>query len=155
MSPTRRWQRDLNDAQHRATAPASQLVEPIDLDQFVAAVLDGTHVETMDDACNAVLTALVAKIGRPLKDGERAKVYIATGAEFNRRRQATLARTDVGFAETIELLRDANRCPECGKTRAVFNVASRGFRAERITAETHCACPGGPAYAGIGSRAAS
>lgn len=50
----------------------------------------------------------------------------------------------------MQLLRDSDLCGECGKTRAVMNIARRGFTPERVTAETHCACVGGPAYTGIG-----
>lgn len=137
---------------------ASPSPDPIDLPQLVVAVLDGaigdhpmTEFKTMDGACNAVIAAVVARIGRPLRDGERAKIFIETGVEFNRRRdakQAKVGRLDIGFAEAVGLLRDADRCIECGKTRAVINVAAHGrpFVGERITPETHCTCEGGPAH---------
>lgn len=56
---------------------------------------------------------------------------------------------NMSFMQTIAALREARRCPTCGKTRAVLNVAGHGrpFRAERVTKETHCSCaPDGPAY---------
>lgn len=136
-----------------ATAPVPPAV--IDLAQLVKEILDGAVGDdpldertTLNGACNAVERAVTQKIGRPLRDGERAKVFIETGVEFNRRRDATVRRLDIGFAEAVGLLRDADRCPDCGKTRAVINVAAHGrpFVAERITAESHCTCEGGPAH---------
>jgi hypothetical protein len=58
---------------------------------------------------------------------------------------------NASFAEVVATLRDVDLCPACGKTRVVLNVASRGFTPERVTAATHCACPGGPAYAVVDS----
>jgi hypothetical protein len=54
--------------------------------------------------------------------------------------------------EVMAALRNSDRCPDCKKTRTVLNIAARhsSYRAERVTPETHCACIGGPAYAGIG-----
>lgn len=49
----------------------------------------------------------------------------------------------------VQAIRDAERCDVCGKTKALINWG-RGFRPEKPTPATHCACPGGPAYAGIG-----
>lgn len=59
----------------------------------------------------------------------------------------------LSYHAIVGRMRDASKCPDCGKPTAVMNVAGhrQAFRAERITAATHCACPGGPAYAGIGS----
>lgn len=48
---------------------------------------------------------------------------------------------DVG----LKALRDNDKCPKCGGWLSVMNVAVRGFKAERITEDTHCTCPGGPA----------
>lgn len=50
--------------------------------------------------------------------------------------------------KAISTIRDAQRCPTCGKTRAVINIG-RGIRPEKVAPETHCACPGGPAYASL------
>jgi hypothetical protein len=40
-------------------------------------------------------------------------------------------------------------CPTCGKRRAVLNTAGhrQRYTPEPVSAETHCACPGGPAHA--------
>lgn len=43
-------------------------------------------------------------------------------------------------------LHNAEVCDVCGKSRVVVNMAYRGYRAERVTPATHCACVGGPAY---------
>lgn len=51
----------------------------------------------------------------------------------------------VPFHEVVRRLREAMKCPTCGKTQAVVNVARRGYVAERVTPETHCMCPGSPA----------
>lgn len=52
--------------------------------------------------------------------------------------------------DVVAAIRDGERCNDCGKTRAVINANAiaglRGYREEKITPETHCACPGGPAY---------
>lgn len=45
----------------------------------------------------------------------------------------------------IRTIREAHRCPTCGKTRAVINIGC-GIRPERVSAATHCACVGGPAF---------
>jgi hypothetical protein len=75
--------------------------------------------------------------------GDREPIFAPT--------PATAARGNVPFHTFMRLMRENLACPECGKSRGVANVASRGFKPERITAETHCTCVGGPAYAGIGS----
>lgn len=62
-----------------------------------------------------------------------------------------MSRSNLAFHQVVGALRDASVCPTCGKPTAVINTARRGFRPERISADTHCACPGGPAYAGVGS----
>lgn len=67
--------------------------EPIDLPALVIAVLDGAlgdapliQLSTFNGACDAVVDVVASKIGRPLRDHERAKVFVETGCEFNRRR---------------------------------------------------------------------
>lgn len=43
-------------------------------------------------------------------------------------------------------LRDASLCGTCGKSTIVLQVwRGRAYRAEDVTATTHCDCPGGPA----------
>jgi hypothetical protein len=110
MPVTRSWQRDLDEAAQRRAAAirATPRAEPIDLDALVVAVLDGTiadypmtSLETMDGACAAVVAEVEKRIGRALLDGGRAKVYIATGCEFNRRRaqkKADLKETQLRLA---------------------------------------------------------
>jgi hypothetical protein len=98
-------QRDAQRARARHT--------PIDLDALVVLVLDGavgehpmTQLETMDGACDAVIAVVVAKVGRPLSDGEKAKVYISAGCEFNRRRaekRAQLAETQRNLASPFRV----------------------------------------------------
>jgi hypothetical protein len=78
--------------------------------------------------------------------GDREPIFAPT--------PATAARGNVPFHTFMRLMRENLACPECGKSRGVANVAARGFKPERITAETHCTCVGGPAYAGIGSERA-
>lgn len=58
--------------------------------------------------------------------------------------EATRANPHEPIAAFLERYRTAAICPTCGKTTAVINVARRGFRAERVSAETHCVCRGGP-----------
>lgn len=83
-----------------------------------------------------------AVIARDLQemDHEQAAIreHQADGARL-------LEESRMPFVDVVRKLREVGRCTACGKTRVVLNVASRGFRAERVTAETHCACPGGPA----------
>ena len=66
-------------------------------------------------------------------------------------------RTSVMVARLSRLLADAMRCPDCGKTIAMLNTnllrGRRGVQLEKVTPETHCACPpsdtnryGGPAF---------
>lgn len=56
-----------------------------------------------------------------------------------------------------DVLREAMRCPRCGKSTIVMATAWRGHGTgqhgaarydatafERISTETHCTCPGGP-----------
>lgn len=62
---------------------------------------------------------------------------------------ATPKRTDIGFAQLVTDLRNADRCPECRKTRVLVNMATRGFRAEKPTPATHCFCPGSPMLAQV------
>lgn len=50
------------------------------------------------------------------------------------------------FGDVVKALREKSACVECGKSTLVFNVATRGFRGERVTLESHCACAGGPAH---------
>jgi hypothetical protein len=120
MPVTRSWQSDLDQAEYekqlaaRRTAPK---VEPIDLDALVVAVLDGavgdrpmTSMETMDGACDAVVAEVAKRIGRPLMDGALAKVYVATGCEFNRRR----AQKKADLAETQQAL-CTRRCSARGQ----------------------------------------
>lgn len=57
---------------------------------------------------------------------------------------ATLEKKNLSFKEALEAFRQASLCPTCGKATAVLNVASRGFRAERVTPASHCTCTGGP-----------
>lgn len=54
------------------------------------------------------------------------------------------AKQQLGFKATIDAFRRASLCSICGKSKAVLNVASRGFRAERVTPDSHCICPNGP-----------
>jgi hypothetical protein len=96
-------EQDERDARGMAAQRALVGQRPIDLDALVVSVLDGavgdqpmTQLATMDGACDAVIAVVVAKVGRPLSDGEKAKVYISAGCEFNRRRaekRAQLAET--------------------------------------------------------------
>lgn len=58
--------------------------------------------------------------------------------------EATPATKHQSFFATLHQLREAFRCPTCGKSRAVMNVAPRGFRAEKVTPDTHCHCPDSP-----------
>lgn len=53
---------------------------------------------------------------------------------------------NVPFHEVVKAFRAAARCPTCGKSTAVLNVARRGFIGEPVKPETHCTCVGGPAY---------
>lgn len=48
-----------------------------------------------------------------------------------------------------KVLDAALACPDCEKQTSVRNtkMSGRGFVTERVTRETHCACPGGPAAA--------
>jgi hypothetical protein len=47
------------------------------------------------------------------------------------------------FRNAQRFFTDLLRCPTCGKSRTVLNVASRGFKPETVTEKTHCTCPGG------------
>jgi ribosomal protein S27E len=38
-----------------------------------------------------------------------------------------------GFFATVQSLRESSKCPDCGKTRFVFNAAARGFKPEKVT----------------------
>lgn len=44
-------------------------------------------------------------------------------------------------------LAELTKCATCGKSTQVANVGGyrQAFRGERVTLESHCACPGGPA----------
>jgi hypothetical protein len=96
-SEQERAEREQDERDARGMEAQRALVgqRPIDLPALVVAVLDGrvgnhpmTQLATMDGACEAVVAVLASTIGRALFDGERAKVYIETGCEYNRRRQA-------------------------------------------------------------------
>jgi hypothetical protein len=60
----------------------------------------------------------------------------------------------MGFFAVLQRLRDLTKCPDCGKSTAVFNANGkrRGFKAESVTPESHCGCPprdgrpAGPAF---------
>lgn len=87
------WRQEIDDVEYAKQNPPAPRVEPIDLDDLVVAVLDGavgdrpmTSMETLHGACDAVEAEVVKRVGRPLMDGERAKLYIVAGSEFNRRR---------------------------------------------------------------------
>lgn len=58
-----------------------------------------------------------------------------------------MTRFRIGLASFRRLqnrLRSASACPTCGKSTAVFNAGETMiFRAESVTAATHCTCPGG------------
>lgn len=47
------------------------------------------------------------------------------------------------FHDVVNQLRESMKCPTCGKTGAVFNIGlgRRRHTPERVTPETHCACP--------------
>lgn len=57
---------------------------------------------------------------------------------------------NMSVRDAINAIRDAARCPDCGKTRAVINLGAYTARArthaERVSIETHCSCEGGPAH---------
>ncbi len=78
---------------------------------------------------------------RSFADGESPEHFVKM--ILQRRDRTVGSQSLVSF---IERYRNAARCAACQKTTAVVNVAARGFRAEKITAETHCTCPGGPAH---------
>jgi len=124
MAHRAHWRQELDDAAYadqlarsaeendllaqpkRAPVPQSQPAQ-IDLAALVTAVLDGavgdqpmTQLSTMNGACDAVMAVVVAKIGRPLRDGERAKLYIEVGTQFNQRR----AQAQRDLVETREAL---------------------------------------------------
>ncbi len=86
MPVTRHWQRELDRAAPPSTRQSIPRIEPIDLDAVVVAVLMPI-IPTMDAACDAVVAEVEKRAGRSLMPGELAKVYIATGCEFNRQRQ--------------------------------------------------------------------
>lgn len=47
------------------------------------------------------------------------------------------------FHDMQRRLAEGLRCKTCAKLTVVRNVATRGFKPERVTKETHCTCPGG------------
>lgn len=51
------------------------------------------------------------------------------------------------YGDFLARMRQAAECATCHKTQAVQNIAVRGWKAERITRETHCHCPGSPVLA--------
>jgi hypothetical protein len=87
----------------------------------------------------------------PAECAERLFVdHIASGASVPSSsrpvvRVGNLGSRDSSFVNVIGALREAGKCPTCDKTRVVVNVARRGFKAERISLDTHCGCAGGPA----------
>jgi hypothetical protein len=61
----------------------------------------------------------------------------------------------MGFGAVVKALREKAKCEACSKTTLVFDVSAvplerrsrqTMFRPERVSVETHCACPGGPAH---------
>lgn len=56
-----------------------------------------------------------------------------------------------GFFATLQSLREQAKCPTCGKTTLVFNTGIAGFKPEKVTLDSHCACEGGPAHHLIGA----
>lgn len=115
MPVTRSWQRDIDDAEYakQNPRPVTPKPEPIDLEALVVEVLDGrirdypmTSLETMDGACAAVVAEVTKRAGQRLGDGALAKIYIATGCEFNRRRvqkKADLRETQIALANPFSM----------------------------------------------------
>lgn len=54
----------------------------------------------------------------------------------------------MSFREIQRRLDEALRCVTCGKATSVKNLAGHRQRPryERVTRDTHCSCPGGPAH---------
>jgi hypothetical protein len=64
-------------------------------------------------------------------------------------------REHMSFGAVVKALREKAKCGVCSKTTLVFDVSAvplerrsrqTMFRPERVSVETHCACPGGPAH---------
>jgi hypothetical protein len=59
---------------------------------------------------------------------------------------------NASFFDAVRAIKAADMCDRCGKTRALVNVAQRGFREEKADPRLHCDCPpvgdapAGPAY---------
>lgn len=58
------------------------------------------------------------------------------------------------FFALVERMRATTICPRCNKTRVLLTLSASYQRhsEERPDPKIHCACPGGPAYAGVGAR---
>lgn len=85
--------------------------------------------------------------------GSGASELSTSGAPCDREPITLRGNSNQSFAEIVARYRASDVCPDCGMTRVVINVAARHqvYKAERVSPKTHCACPGGPAFAGIGA----
>jgi hypothetical protein len=90
-----------------------------------------------------------AEIARHM--AEHLEDQARTLEEYHRRPLSPAEMAKLPFHQVVQRLRSVDVCDDCGKSRVLMNSVSRGFRAEKADPAIHCACPGGPAYAGIGS----
>lgn len=135
---------------------------------------------SQDDAVATIVTMLEARVRQPIAARDRTLVELevacAWWADVERKALAehkasgqrvleeasapvslTVKPINMSVREAIKAIRDAARCDTCGKTRAVINLGAYTARAqvhgERVSLETHCACPGGPAHHLVQERA--
>lgn len=75
------------------------------------------------------------------------------GANLRQAVAVTPTTATVPFFQLVDQVRNSDRCPRCHKTRVLISLSTArvGVREERPDPRIHCACPGGPAFAGAGS----
>ncbi len=123
MPVSRSWQRDLDcdaalaagkirEIEQRAAAAAqprpwfTPVIEPIDLPALTKVVLDETATESMHDAGEAVVRAVIARVGRPLTFHEELDAYVAGRVEWNDRdkaKRADLRETQAALASPFRV----------------------------------------------------